>query len=313
MPKVDLERLVWRCERKKITEEELHYHLREEARRLGDEFAYRDAQRAILRRWNPDLIKEFEEARNQAYKLFDHRKYKEALRQLKSAARSLAAMTLLVQSYTDVKSAKTDAAQLLELIRAESLRELPTIISIMRMIELAKGFMHDKQYGQASFVARFCRRQCGPLLHREQVATEKEQQLTDRLMQIGTVRARTAQWISDSAEDGVAMIEELQKLLSGGWLTLATNLIVDCEIRLAPRRRFHESYHRALNSGTIYPTTNARVEIDDLAKQRCWNAATQRLSETAMADCTQRLALLKARVISLASPDVAKGKEKETG
>jgi hypothetical protein len=310
-----LERLVWRYQHKQITDAELEYNLREEARRLGEEFASRQPQRALVRRWNSGLIKQFEQERSQAYKLFDRRDYAEALHQLRAAASSLVRMALLLQADARIKEAETDAAQLLKIIELKSLRRLPTVSSITRMLRLAKRFMYTRQYQQAGFVAHFCHKQCAPLLHEEKVSAEQERQLSERLTGIENICAAVAPWIPDSAEESRAMRERLQRLLADGWLTLTTGLMNDCEIWLAQRRRFHEAYQRALAARSFFASTEAQTEIDNLSRQQRWYAASRRLHEMELADCASRLRLVQTRAEELRSrlapPEAANQEDKD--
>jgi hypothetical protein len=315
MPDPELERLVWRCQRKQITEESLDYLLREEARRLGDDFNSRHEERAAARRWNPQLIEDFEKARNQAYRLFYRRNYDEALRRLRSAERSLLVMALLLEAQTDISTAETEAARLIELALTDGLRRLPTIGSILGLIELARKFMRDRQYRQASFVARLSRRQCAPLLERRAIAAEQQRKLVDTLMKIESVRAGTVHLIPDAGEVEDETMERLKRLLADGWSELASSLAADWETSLAPRRRFYESYQRALATGSLPAAAEARMKIDDLARHRRWDAAAMELHRPELAECAERFALLRIKVsggVSIsATPDAPENWKKD--
>jgi hypothetical protein len=300
MPDVELERLVWRYEYKQITAEELGYRLRDEARRLGQEFTVYQTQLSILRRWDPKLIKHFEEALSQAYRMFDGRIYQDALRQLRLAGRSLATMELLLQSHADIMTAKTAAAQLCDLANTEHLRQLPTIRSVMQMIELAKHFMSNRQYRQAGFVARFCGKQAAQILRRATVTSKRQRQFDSRLIQIERVCAGTKHLVADDQDrDVAATLNNMRELLATGWLNLIASLVNDWETLLAPRRRFYEAYQGALTSDALTEASAAQQEITTLAQQRQWNAASQRLRQTALAECAERLTLLQTSIQNL--------------
>jgi hypothetical protein len=304
MPDPELERLVWRCQRGQITEKALYYLLREEARRLGDDFNSRHEERAAARRWNPQLIDEFEQARSQAYRLFDRHNYEEALQRLRSAEKSLSVMALLLEAQTDISTAEAEAAQLTELTLTDDLQRLPTISSIFGLIELARKYMRDGQYRQASFVVRLSSRQCAPLLEKKAISAERQRKLVDTLMKIDSVRAGSTHLIPDAGEDEDETLEGLKRLLASGWSELASRLAADWETSLAPRRRFYESYQRALATDSLPAAAETRIKINDLARQRRWDAAAIELRRPELAECADRLALLRIKVLGGVSTSV---------
>lgn len=201
-----------------------------------------------------------------------------------------------LEGYREYHEAKARFKELKKMIGSEKLLKLLTIQMTEFLFRQVDEFWSKSVYQEGRIVLQICGQRVSDLL-RKASETGKQEELDERLEKIRRLGARAEAFIPGKEIIDFREAARIQNLVKTGFLALADRLISDLEDLSAPCRIFFRQY----DSYQDFPeeensTILSADEIRRLVSETGWEAATCKLSESALKTYTEKLTRLNFRI-----------------
>jgi hypothetical protein len=282
MPAAGLEQQLWGYEYGRVSPERLTLELQSAIDTTADRAGALPYSPDVAL-WNPQLMKDYEEAMAAAREAVVRARFREALRQVRKTSTVLDTIHQLLDANLAVDHAQAAANQLFELAGSARLRRLPAVASLGQLAETARQWIAEARYREAGHLAAHCCRIAAALLEQCDPDAMQRDSIPERLDAIEELSQVTAIFAGDEDDlvrDG--SVASLRLLFQRRFIGFGSRLLSELQIQLAGRHRFRLQCDRARSIGSpmFDSVEEARARIAllswDGAVDYQWHAAVER-------------------------------------
>jgi hypothetical protein len=292
----ELESMLWRYEYGRLHSARLELELRDEVQRLLDARAVQGSPFSATRWQATGFLIERDEALRAATAAVDTHRFRDALREIRRCSDALAEVDDFIDASASVDAAEQSVQTIDELAAADTLRRLPAVASLRQLVETMSFRMMEGRYRSAISLAALCKRMIAPLLLRRPLNDDEHAEAEARLADIMEVYEATSAVAADGEPDPRrdGSFDRIIDLLRENCTNLVMRLLIELEIGLASRRRFHLHFRQTL-------TPDETAALKALVAASSWDAAIDHHALQIMVREGATLALHAERAASAAA------------
>jgi hypothetical protein len=225
--------------------------------------------------------------------------YRVAARQIHRSERLANTICRLLDASETIDKAVGAIGEIAAMVRPLRLRQLPTIASLESLVGVARNYMRENRYSQASYVATLCRRRAR-LLASESVPIDRALRLKERRAAIEELCLATSRFTDDQSNDVTVdgTLQTLGQLAHDGRLSLAARLTAELEVVLKSRCRFYKEV-KDLGEQLEKQIIGPQEEMAETVRTRSWIGALDVLWQRAVVAHMHTLEISRLRLESV--------------